>query len=166
MSMNGEYLRVTAAELARAIQLPNWALEFAEEVIDTEEESEPAPAEARHLSTHSAWHAIAFLLHRAGFPVDIVFGEKDFTDEDWGHGPAKYLDAERVRVAADALAHTSYEALIQGVDPAELTAAEIYPVMMWAEPDAFDNVRQRFAPVIPFFTAAAQNRDAMLIWVD
>jgi hypothetical protein len=162
--MNGEYLRVTAAELARVIQTPNWALEFVEEVMDTEEESEPAPAEARHLSTHSAWHAIT--LHRAGFPVDIVFGEKNFTDEDWGCGPAKYVDAERVRVAADALGRTSYDALIQGVVPAELTAAEIYPVMMCDEPNAFDDVRQCFAPVIPFFTAAAQNGDAMLIWVD
>jgi hypothetical protein len=108
--MNGDYLRVAASELARAIQTPNWALEFAEEVMDTQEASEPAPAEARHPSTHSAWNAIAFLLHRAGFPVDIVFGEKDFTDEDWGYGPAKYVDAERVRVAADALARTSYDA--------------------------------------------------------
>jgi hypothetical protein len=52
------------------------------------------------------------------------------------------------------------------VDPAELTAAEIYPVTMWDEPDAFDDVRQCFALVIPFFTAAAKNGDAMLIWVD
>ncbi|MEU3931157.1 DUF1877 family protein [Streptomyces sp. NPDC029044] len=49
MSMIGEYLRVTAAELDSAIRDPDWALDFVEEVRDAEEEAEPAPAKARHL---------------------------------------------------------------------------------------------------------------------
>ncbi len=35
MSMIGEYLGVTAAELDRVIQDPDWALDFVEEVQDT-----------------------------------------------------------------------------------------------------------------------------------
>ncbi|MEU1544060.1 hypothetical protein ABZ461_39485, partial [Actinacidiphila glaucinigra] len=43
--------KTTASELDRASQDPDWALHFAEKVQDTEEESEPAPTEARHFST-------------------------------------------------------------------------------------------------------------------
>ncbi|MEW2047669.1 DUF1877 family protein [Streptomyces sp. NPDC005476] len=39
MSMIGEYLRVTAAELDRAIQDPDWALGFVEEVQDAKAEN-------------------------------------------------------------------------------------------------------------------------------
>jgi hypothetical protein len=52
MSMIGEYLSVTAAELDRAIRDPDWALDFVEEVQDAKEETEPAPPEARHFSTY------------------------------------------------------------------------------------------------------------------
>ncbi|MCX4723141.1 DUF1877 family protein [Streptomyces sp. NBC_01306] len=41
--MNGEYLRVTPAELDRALKDPAWALDLAEEIQDAQEESEPAP---------------------------------------------------------------------------------------------------------------------------
>lgn len=34
MSMNGEYLRVTPAELDRALKDPEWALDLAEEIQD------------------------------------------------------------------------------------------------------------------------------------
>ncbi|WP_394814158.1 DUF1877 family protein [Streptomyces dubilierae] len=64
MSVIGEYLRVTAAELDRAIRDTDWALDFAEEVQDAEEETDPAPAKARHFSTYktgtcpaSCWRA-------------------------------------------------------------------------------------------------------------
>ncbi|GHD84829.1 DUF1877 family protein [Streptomyces naganishii] len=85
MSMIGEYLRVTAAELDRAIQDPDWALDFAEGVQDAEEESGPAPTEARRFSTSKTWDMLGFLLTRADFPVDIIHGEEPFAeDEDWG----------------------------------------------------------------------------------
>ncbi|MCX3292372.1 DUF1877 family protein [Streptomyces sp. NEAU-H22] len=60
--MIGEYLRVTAAELDRAIRDPDWALDFVEEVQDAEEETEPAPAKARHFSTYKTWDMLRFLL--------------------------------------------------------------------------------------------------------
>ncbi|MGW2781195.1 DUF1877 family protein [Streptomyces populi] len=72
MSMIGEYLRVTAAELDRAIQDPDWASDFAEE------ETDPAPAEARHLSTYKTWDMLRFLFlpARAEFPVNVIHGEE------------------------------------------------------------------------------------------
>ncbi|WP_328426392.1 DUF1877 family protein [Streptomyces sp. NBC_00443] len=85
MSMIGEYLRVTAAELDRAIQDPGWVLDFVEEAQDAEEEPELAPAEARHFSTYKTWDMLRFLLARAA-----IYGEEPFAeDEDWGYGPPR-----------------------------------------------------------------------------
>lgn len=166
MSMIGEYLRVTTAELERAVQDPDWALDFAEEVQDAEEESEPAPAEARHFSTYKTWDLLRFLLARADFPVNVVHGEEPFAeDEDWGYGPPRYLRPERVRLAAQTLRITPYDQIISGVDPADLTKAEVYP-LGWEEPGALEWGRHWYDGLTQYFEAAAAADDAMLVWLD
>ncbi|MFK0280343.1 YfbM family protein [Streptomyces sp. NPDC090499] len=166
MSMIGEYLRVTAAELDRAIQDPDWALDFVEEVQDAEEESETAPAEARHFSTYKTWDMLRFLLARAEFPVNVIHGEEPFAeDEDWGYGPPRYLRPERVRLAAEALRATTYAQLISGVDPAELTSAEVYP-LGWSEPGSLEWGRPWYDDLTQFFEAAARADSAILVWLD
>ncbi|MGW0190114.1 YfbM family protein [Streptomyces sp. NPDC003362] len=166
MSMIGEYLRVTAAELDRAIQDADWALDFAEEVQDAEEETEPAPTDARHFSTYKTWDLLRFLLARAEFPVNVIHGEEPFAeDEDWGYGPPRYLRPERVQCAAEALRATSYDALIRGVDPAELDGAEVYP-LGWGEPGALEWGRPWYDGLTQFFQAAASADNAMLVWLD
>ncbi|MFI2505977.1 DUF1877 family protein [Streptomyces sp. NPDC018972] len=138
MSMIGEHLCVTVTELDRAIQALDWALDFVEEVQDAEEETEPAPAEARHFSTYKTWDMLCFLLTRAEFPVDVIRGEEPFAEDgDWGYGPPRYLRPERVRLAAEALRATGYAQLISGVEPAELTGAEVYP-FGWSEPGSLE----------------------------
>ncbi|MFJ3797897.1 YfbM family protein [Streptomyces sp. NPDC090088] len=166
MSMIGEYLRVTAAELDRAVQDPDWALDFVEQVQDAEEETEPAPAEARHFSTYKTWDMLRYLLARAEFPVNVIHGEVLFADdEDWGYGPPRYLLPERVRLAAEALRATGYGRLISGVDPAELTSAEVYP-LGWSEPGVLEWGRPWYDGLTQFFEAAAKAEDAMLVWLD
>ncbi|WP_406169593.1 YfbM family protein [Streptomyces canus] len=166
MSMIGEYLRVTAAELARANQDPDWALAFVEEVQDAEEESEPAPAEARHFSTYKTWDMLRFLLARTDFPVNVIHGEESFAEEeDWGYGPPRYLRPERVQLAAEALRTTNYAQLISGVDPAELTSAEVYP-LGWSELSSLEWGRPWYDGLTQFFEAAARADDAMLLWLD
>ncbi|MFG2887756.1 YfbM family protein [Streptomyces sp. NPDC048297] len=166
MSMIGEYLRVTAAELDRVIQDPDWAWDFVEEVQDAEEETEPAPAEARHFSTYKTWDMLRFLLARVEFPVNVVHGEEPFAeDEDWGYGPPRYLRHERVRLAADALRATSYAQLVSGVDLAELTSAEVYP-LGWSDADSLEWGRPWYDGLTQFFEAAARADDAMLVWLD
>jgi hypothetical protein len=166
MSMIGEYLRVTAAELDRAIRDPDWAFDFVEEVQDAEEETEPAPAKARHFSTYKTWDMLRFLLARAEFPVNVINGEEPFAeDEDWGYGPPRYLRPERVQLAAEVLRATSYAELISGVDPAELSSAEVYP-FGWSEPGALEWGRPWYDGLTQFFEAAARADDAMLVWLD
>ena len=165
MSMIGEYLRVTAAELDRAIQDPDWALAFVEEVQDAEEESDPAPAEARHFSTYKTWDMLRFLMARTDFPVNVIHGEEPFAEEDWGYGPPRYLRPERVQLAAEALRTTNYAQLISGVDPAELTSAEVYP-LGWSELSSLEWGRPWYDGLTQFFEAAARADDAMLVWLD
>ncbi|MFH9547691.1 YfbM family protein [Streptomyces sp. NPDC017435] len=152
-----------APALDRAIQDPDWALDFVEEVQD---ESEPAPAEARQFSTYKAWDLLRFLLARTEFPVNVIHGEEPFAeDEEWGYGPSRYLRPERVRLAAEALRATSYVQLIRGVDPAELTSAEVYP-LGWSEPSTLEWGRPRYDGLTQFFEAAARSDDAMFVWLD
>jgi len=166
MSMIGEYFRVTAAELERAVQDPDWALDFIEETQDAHEEAEPPPAEARHFSTYKTWDLLGFLLRRSHFPVDVVYGEEPFAEtEDWGYGPPRYLPADRVRLAADALRHTTYDQLIAGVDPQELITAEVYP-QGWDTPESLEWARDYYSELTQFFDAAARNSDAILVWLD
>ncbi|MGV9626477.1 YfbM family protein [Streptomyces sp. NPDC003487] len=166
MSIIGEYLRVTAAELERAIRDPDWALELVEELRDAQEETEPAPAEARHFSTYKTWDLLRFLLERDGFPVNVIHGEHSFAeDSDWGYGPPRYLRPDRVRLAAEALRATSYTQLIAGVDPSELTRAEVYP-LGWTEPGSLEWAHPWYDDLTQFFEAAAKADQAMLLWLD
>jgi hypothetical protein len=125
--MNGEYLRVTPAELDRALKDPDWALDLAEAIQDAQEEQESAPRETRHFTTHKTWDLLGFLLRRSAFPVDIVHGEELLAADDWGYGPPQYLTPDRVRLAADTLQQTTYGQLIEGVDPSELAEARLPP---------------------------------------
>lgn len=165
MSMNGEYLRVTAGELARALEDPEWALDFVSDVQDAEGE-ETEPAEARHFTTHQTWNLLGFLLKRSAFPVDIIFGEELIPEADgWGYEPPRYLTVDRVQLAAGRLHGMDYDELIHGVDHAELAAAEVYP-RTWDSPASLEWARDLFTPLTEFFEAAASADHAMVIWLD
>ena len=166
MSINGEYVRATADELAKAIGDPEWALEFVEGIQNTEEDAGLPPGSALYLTTHKAWQAIGFLLDRAGCPVDVVHGEQQFADEeDWGNGPPRYLTAEQVRTGAQALTATNFDRLTAGVTVGELTQARVYPEV-WDEPDSLQWVRRWYEPLVVYFVAASDHGHGMLVWLD
>lgn len=165
--MIGEYLRVREHEVARALRDPEWALEYAYEIEEAEEDDPPLRAgKARRFSTDKAWDLLCFLLTRAQFPVNVVHGEEPFAEnEDWGYGPPRYLPADRVGLAARELRRLSYDRLIAGVDPAELTRAEVYP-LLWHEPDALSWGRRPFTALQDYFDTAAVHGDAVIVWLD
>ncbi|MET8574427.1 YfbM family protein [Streptomyces sp. NPDC005012] len=166
MSMIGEYFRMTEAELERAIGDPDWALSHVEETADADEESGPSPAEARHFSTHRTWHLLDFLLQRSEFPVNVVHGEEPLGEaDDWGYGPPRYLPPDRVRLGARALSRLTYDQLLDGVDPQELVAAEIYP-LGWDDRASLEWGRDWFADLQKYLTAAAEAGHAVIIWLD
>ncbi|MFD1320948.1 DUF1877 family protein [Micromonospora sonneratiae] len=181
--MYGNYLRVTPAELARALADPAWAFEYTNKVWRAEDEvaraltdTEPRPASARrHLGTDKAWHAILFLLDRADLPGPVLFGElpddedddsdPDEYELDWGYGPPACFPPDDVRAAAAALARTSYDDLTANLDPAELTREAIYP-NGWDRPEGLDWVRGYYDELPPYFAAAAEAGEAIIFWLD
>ncbi|MFB1041372.1 YfbM family protein [Streptomyces chrestomyceticus] len=167
MSMIGEYARLASAELDRVSHDPDWAQGFVDEAIEAELDSRPEVSDARCQDVDKAWHALDFLLRRIDFPVDIIHGEEEIPGaEDWGYGPPRFLSPKRVRVAAEALAATPHEALVEGVRPAELAEAEIYPTVVWELGESLDYVTSHYQALVPFFGAAADVGDAMLIRLD
>ncbi|MFE3017955.1 YfbM family protein [Streptomyces sp. NPDC059256] len=182
MSMIGEYVRVTAAQLDQAIKDPEWASDLIDELIEADWEGGAAPEEdpsgtapdaptstlgVRSLDVDKAWDALDFLLRRRDFPVDIIHGEAPIPGaDDWGYGPPRYLTPARVQVAADALRGLTADELVADVSPQELARADVYPRIIWERGESLDYVRGYFAVLVPFFQAAAQAGDGMLIWLD
>ncbi|MFE2046768.1 YfbM family protein [Streptomyces sp. NPDC059477] len=165
MGMTGEYVRLTAAELDRALGDPEWARERVGELAEAADAVEGPVPEPRLHSTEKTWHALDFLLRRRAFPVDIVFGEDDLPGAaEWGHGPPRYLTPDRVRLAAEALAALTPEALDEDVNPADLTAAEIYP-HIWERDGTLDWVTAEYQELARFFRIAARYRQAVVLWI-
>ncbi|MEU4844714.1 YfbM family protein [Streptomyces gilvosporeus] len=166
MSMIGEYARVTAAELDRAVRDPEGALKLVTGWMEEEADTLPPAAEARCLDIDKSWDALGFLLRRTGFPVDVVHGEEAIPGaDDWGYGPPRCLTPERVAAAAEAMAELTGEQLTAGAHPADLAAAEVYPVIVWERGESLDYVRHHYDELRAFFRAAADQREGMLIWL-
>ncbi|MBE1486179.1 YfbM family protein [Plantactinospora soyae] len=172
MSINGNWLRVTPAELARAKDDLDWAEEFVQAAVAAEDE--------RLCGTDKAWQAFEFLLERRGFDIEIAYGAESFVETpdldpddeefvepevDWGYGPPRYLTPEQVATAATELAGLTEDDLIRGVDPAELTRAQIYPDV-WDRPDELRWVTHHLPYVQDYFAAAAKDGDAIICWLD
>ncbi|MFK3983516.1 YfbM family protein [Micromonospora sp. NPDC050397] len=172
--MIGNWLRVTPAELAKAREDLGWAYQLVQAAQDSES--------SRLYHLDKTWHAFDFLLERHGFSVPIVLGAESFVDTpddelaeddeddedddtDWGYGPPTYLTPEQVATAATELATLTEEALTRGVDPAELTRAEIYP-NVWDRPGELDWAVHHLSYVRRFFAAAARSGDGIICWID
>ncbi|MEH1163959.1 YfbM family protein [Micromonospora sp. CPCC 205539] len=171
--MNGNWLRVTAADLARAKDDLDWAHEMAQTAVDDEGD--------RWHCTGKTWHGLDFLLERYGFAVPIVWGAEAFVEShyddddddddesldtaDWGYGPPRYLTPEQVTAAAASLADLTEEDLLRGVDPGELTRAEVYPDV-WDRADQLTWAVHHLLDAKQFFASAATSGDAVICWLD
>jgi hypothetical protein len=165
--MNGNWLRVTPAELDRAKDDLEWAYELAEEATEAQDD--------RWLSTSKAWHALDHLLNRYGFEVPLVFGSEAFVADseleelpeelDWGYGPPRYLPPGKVAAAAAALADLTPDDLLRGVQPADLVRENIYP-HLWDEPDSLPWITHTLPEIKEYFAAAAARGDAVICWLD
>ncbi|ROP27553.1 uncharacterized protein DUF1877 [Couchioplanes caeruleus] len=126
--MLGYWLRVSPAELQRAVSDLEWAAALAEQ----EDVSPPTVRRQRLLDLDKTWDGLDFLLRRRGFPVSVVRGEEVFPFNpgdipDWGYGPPQYLTPMQVVRAAQALVPLTEQDLVADVDPAELARTGVYP---------------------------------------
>ncbi|WP_433233549.1 DUF1877 family protein [Micromonospora sp. CA-248260] len=171
--MNGNWMRVSPAELARAKDDLDWAYDLVRAAMDGEDD--------RIGGTGKAWHAFDFLLDRLGIELPIVVGAETFVEtpeadpnddeyvedlaHDWGYGSPRYLTAEQVAAADALLGALTEQDLSRGVDQAELERADIYP-MVWDRPDQLSWVTHHLPYAQRFFAAAATDGDAVICWLD
>ncbi|MFC3454478.1 YfbM family protein [Amycolatopsis speibonae] len=144
MGMCGAYLRVTSGELRELIEEPGRYWEYAEKAVGT----------GQAVDIDKAWHALWFLVQRAGFEVDFVLGGTLLGEAD-SDGPPRHFSADEVRTISAELSRTGFDKLSQGVELSELDSAGIYP-SIWDEPDALDYVRGYYDELVPFFAGAAK----------
>ncbi|MFF4342664.1 YfbM family protein [Kitasatospora sp. NPDC001540] len=164
MSIIGSYLRLAPVEIARALEVPGWAREFKAE--QAAQERRRGPAELRFHDTGKAWAGLAHLYARHGLPTEVVHGGDALPgDEDWGYGPPALLTPERVADAARVLAAVPFAALVDGLDPADLAAAGVYPVGLWSrDPFAFEYLAAHHAGLLRHLTRTARYRHGSLVW--
>jgi hypothetical protein len=163
MSMIGNYLRVSAAELDRLCRDPSGILGF---LYPDDDREHP---KGRHLGIDKSWHAIQFLL--TGDPwngepplQNAVMGGTEIGEEDAGYGPARALTPAEVQSVSAALAAISGEELWSRFDAGKFAAAEIYP-QGWAE-DGKDYVVGYYDELRAFFAEAAGSGDGMILYLN
>jgi hypothetical protein len=167
VSINGNWLRVTPAELSGALADLPAAQDLAVLAIRAGSD--------RWQGSGGTWQALDYLFDRYGIHGPIVGSDRscapgydEFEDDgegiDWGYGPPSYLTPAEVGMAAAGLATVTGDDLLRGVTPDDLAGAEIYP-NHWAPRDLPWAVH--YLPEIrDFFATAAKEGDAVLCWLD
>ncbi len=165
MSMITEYVRLRPKELAELRRLltekPYDAYEYAGDLAMGDEDEEIS---SRGMDTDKAWAGLQYLLAKLDPPVDIIGGGVPITDEEWGYDSPRLLAADEVAEAARFLSETPFALLAQHYDPAELSAAEIYP-QMWHEEWALSYLEENFTSLVALFRAAAADHEPILVWM-
>lgn len=132
----------------------------------------PDGEEAEHsIDVDKAWHGIHFMLTGQAYGGDgplalVIMGGEEVGDEV-GYGPARLLLPEQVNVIANALEKLTIEEFKKAFKPAEMTAAEIYPEVIWERDgqEALDYVLEYFEELVVFYRDAAKRGDGVALWL-
>lgn len=162
--MGGCYRRVTPVELEVLQAEPLAVAAFLAPPGDL-----PPPVD-RHLDIGGAWQAIHFLLTGdpwAGGPpfANAVLGGEAISDEDFGYGPVRFLEAGQVVAVAAALETVTPEELLSRFDPEALNAAEVYPGGWTDDPVWRQHLAEQYADLRSLFANAAAHGDGMLLYL-
>jgi hypothetical protein len=152
--MIGNFLQITPAQLAEAIEDPS----MMDRLLDPEEDSQNA------IDVDKAWHAIHYLLTQSAWDgnpplANAVLGGTAIGD-DLGYGPAKYITAPQVKDVAAKLPNR--ESLKSAFDANALTSEEIYPEIWDEGEDALDYVLEHYESMMDYYLDAASRGNAML----
>lgn len=184
MSIEANYRRVTPEEFARLRSDPKTAELFfgtnLEELGNPQEllaGLQQQECSDRFLGIGKDWHALHFLLtgdgevtpHRLPRPPlsNVVQGG---TETEWPctYGYVRFLTADEVRGAADALSKISIAQLRSRFDLSAFNAAQIYPHgrrAAWTLEDV-QSVFEIYPRVVEFFQLAARAGDIILLSSD
>ena len=95
-----------------------------------------SPAEGKSTDLDKAWHGLHYLLTGSAWGGDpplnfLAAGGREVGDLEVGYGPARVFSAAETRAVRDALARLTDEDLRARFDADAMTAAEIYPDVIW-----------------------------------
>ncbi|MGW3738136.1 DUF1877 family protein, partial [Streptomyces sp. NPDC005148] len=82
-----------------------------------------------------------------------------------GDQRSRLSPTETARLAAEELGCLTFDRLLDGVEPHELMAAEIYP-LGWEDRSSLEWGGDWFAGLAQYFAAAAQAEHAVIVWLD
>jgi hypothetical protein len=162
MSMVGNFLQLSSDELAALMADPSLVESF---IYPEDEEHE------KNIDIDKAWHGIHFLLAGDAWGgelplANVVLGGTEIGD-DVGYGPAKYLTADQVKIAADALMEITAEVLRSRFVASALSENEIYPeIWQDSDDDALEYLSTWFETLRDYYLDAAAKGNAMLKYLN
>src|SRR5262249_16382960 len=123
------------------------------------------------LSLEKSWHGLHFTLTGTAWegsaPLDfIAVGGETVGNEDVGYGPARVLRAAQVKELDTAFSAITPDEFDRKFDLKALSDAEIYRTI-WDEPreDLLSEYGGYFEELRELVKRAAQNNDALIIWI-
>lgn len=161
MSMVGNYLIVSAAELDRLNRAP----ESIETFLDEQREDE-------NVYIDKAWAAIHFTLTGSQWEGDpplanVVMGGELIGEVDVGYGPASGMDPEIVKETYEALKEIDESKFRSMVDVEMLNKNEIYPSVIWSRDEtAIDYIAGYYRDVLTVFREAAKRECALIVFLN
>lgn len=159
--MTGRYLRVSPAVIEEIKREPDSLLNVLCPAPDPEGHS------SAYLDIDKTWHIIHFLLNGdpwsgAGPLFNAVLGGTELTEEDLGYGAARFLEPWEVAAASTALGDLSGDELWSRFDEARVLEAELY----WSlEPEGREYALGNYQALQAFFSEAARNGQAVILWL-
>lgn len=135
----------------------------------------PGPTDAplegvgQHLALHKDWNLLHFALTGAsgeapGPAGDVILGG-DEVGEDLGYGPARVLMPEKVATVAAFLGELGPAGIMKRFDPRRVPE-DVYGADFARERATRESLRVRAEGVCRFYREAAEQGQAVLLWLD
>jgi hypothetical protein len=163
MSMIGNLVRISSAQLDALLQAPHQITDF---LYSEKYQDNPA---SEHLDIDKTWQIIHFLLTgdpwKGEYPLGaVVLGGTELGEEDVGYGPARFLRSDEVREVAEALGSISETELWERFSEERAAKADIYP-QGWTNNDS-EYVLGNFTALKRFYSTASQAKQAVLQFIN
>jgi Domain of unknown function (DUF1877) len=166
MGMIGNYRRITIDRLAK---LQNELDSIADFLLS---HNDPEFSSEKYLDIDKSWHGIHFLLTgdrvEGKPPLENAIlggsplGDPEHPQLDYG---VRFLIPNEVQEVAKALSQMAESELRSRFNPELLSAANIYPNVWERGAEELDYLMFYYVRLVKFFQAAAENNEAMLIYI-
>ncbi|MDF1497123.1 MAG: YfbM family protein [Patescibacteria group bacterium] len=124
-----------------------------------------------HIDIDKAWEGIHFLLTGSNWeggepPLAYVVMGGVAIGDDIGYGPARYIEAQKVKEIYDAFKDITEEDLKNRFDPEKIKKAEIYPFASSCSNEDFDYLLGHFRSLKDFYKKTVEQGNAMLQYLN